>query len=128
MAVLKHKAVGLYIVICLCGLKVDSLLMKLSNMFWLMMRNSSRLIAFLDDTISSSMPVNPDIEIPLPPLLSKKCPCSTSNVESSEPYIQKDCCCLVEHCQYHWHSATAYLLMIYCIQPIKCSVTCNAGH
>ena len=62
-----------------------------------------RLIAFLDDSISAELPVDPDPMIPSYHPLPVRSPLLTDDV-----VIEKDKHLLVMRCQYHTHSKTCY--------------------
>ena len=74
---------------------------------------SRRLLAFLDDTISSSVPADPDEQLEVPS--SQHHPCtvrgvfsSASDFESVSVARQKDMHHLVQACQVHKHTHTCY--------------------
>jgi len=70
------------------------------------------LLAFLDDTISNSIPVDPDLDLEVPSSLHH--PCSVRGVnrnltgEDLEKARQKDMHNLAKKCQSHTHSGTCY--------------------
>jgi Helitron helicase-like domain at N-terminus len=77
-----------------------------------------RLLAFLDDTISNSIPVDPDPDLTIPS--SDHHPCSVRGINLSQSAatlakaIQKDLHYLAKRCQLHSHSKTCYK---YCKAP-----------
>jgi hypothetical protein len=72
----------------------------------------TRLLAFLDDTISNFLPIDPEPSLSVP--ASKFHPCSVRGIDlQTEPsdwqkHLQKDLFQLVGRCQSHSHSKTCY--------------------
>ena len=69
----------------------------------------SRIIQFLDDTISNHMPADvniPNQEVYHPSTVRK--PPVPPDANNTDLYIQKDRHFLIQRCQYHRHSATCY--------------------
>ncbi|KAI0059116.1 hypothetical protein BV25DRAFT_1784958, partial [Artomyces pyxidatus] len=72
----------------------------------------TRLLTFLDDTISNAVPPDPDPEMPVPASEFHPCavraPACTSDDACSEKARQRDRHLLVKKCQSHAHSNTCY--------------------
>ena len=68
-----------------------------------------RLTAFLDDTISNYIPPDAtDFDVPPYHPCSVRCPPAPENHPNYGKYLARDKHLLVQHCQYHRHSATCY--------------------